>query len=321
MVSDMPSQPVRVLYIAGFGRSGSTLLERILGQVPDFVPVGELKYIWERGFQNDELCSCGQPFADCPFWAQVFDHSFASSNRSALARLAEVERRRDRIRYVPALRLPRLRGSGFHQDFAVFQDALARLYRGVLEVSGARLLVDSSKDPVYGFSLASVSDITLHVVHLTRDSRAVAHSWGRRVIRPEVRGRVEYMGRLGPGATAQRWNVKNTLAELLKKHSCSYMRIRYEDLVSDPISTMRHIFQLLGEPEATMPFVARERYVVDALSSYHSVSGNPIRLERGPLPLRMDDAWRTEMSRGSRLAVTTLTFPLLLRYGYDLSTG
>ena len=37
-----------VLYIAGSGRSGSTVLGRILGRVEGFGAVGELRYVWER---------------------------------------------------------------------------------------------------------------------------------------------------------------------------------------------------------------------------------------------------------------------------------
>ena len=33
----MPTRPPKVLYIMGWGRSGSTLLDRVLGQVPGVV--------------------------------------------------------------------------------------------------------------------------------------------------------------------------------------------------------------------------------------------------------------------------------------------
>ena len=39
----------RVLFIAGTGRSGSTLLERLLGQIPEVAPLGEVVHLWERG--------------------------------------------------------------------------------------------------------------------------------------------------------------------------------------------------------------------------------------------------------------------------------
>jgi len=48
----------------------------------------------------------------------------------------------------------------------------------------------------------------------------------------------------------------------------------------------------------------------------HTVAGNPVRMQSGPLKLRVDDAWRAAMPAGDRRLVTLLTFPLLARYGY-----
>ena len=45
-MSDVP-----VLYIGGWGRSGSTLLAHVLAEVPGFVSVGELRYVWQGGLR------------------------------------------------------------------------------------------------------------------------------------------------------------------------------------------------------------------------------------------------------------------------------
>ena len=62
---------VPVLFIAGFGRSGSTLLDRLLGSTPGVHSGGELAAIWTHGLVDDRLCSCGAPFSGCPFWRAV----------------------------------------------------------------------------------------------------------------------------------------------------------------------------------------------------------------------------------------------------------
>ena len=58
---------VKVLYIAGVGRSGSTLLERMLGAVPGSVNAGELNAIFSRVASQDQRCGCGEPFSPAPF--------------------------------------------------------------------------------------------------------------------------------------------------------------------------------------------------------------------------------------------------------------
>jgi hypothetical protein len=218
------------------------------------------------------------------------------------------------------MRVAKLRTSAFQSDLDELREAIGTLYDGALSVSGDRLIVDSSKDPVYAFLLATVADFDLHVVHLIRDSRAVAHSWARRVVRPEVTDRIAYMGRFGPAATAQRWNVKNALAELLKNQSASYTRIRYEDLVVNPVSSISHILGCIGESGVKVSAFAKGKHDLKAPPFYHTVAGNPIRFEQGALPIRLDDAWRTQLPRSSRRVVTSLTLPLLIRYGYFSTT-
>jgi hypothetical protein len=61
---------IKVLYIAGSGRSGSTFLGQVLGQVPGFCFVGETLYAWHT-FDQHRLCGCGTPLVDCTFWHAV----------------------------------------------------------------------------------------------------------------------------------------------------------------------------------------------------------------------------------------------------------
>ncbi len=53
--------PLRIVYIAGAARSGSTLLEQLLAQSYDVVAIGEIMYVWDRGFRLNERCSCASP--------------------------------------------------------------------------------------------------------------------------------------------------------------------------------------------------------------------------------------------------------------------
>ena len=78
---------MKVLYIAGVGRSGSTLLERMLGAVPGSVNTGELNAIFSRVASQDQRCGCGEPFSACAFWA--------SRRRRGVRRLGDGDRADD----------------------------------------------------------------------------------------------------------------------------------------------------------------------------------------------------------------------------------
>jgi len=60
-----------VLYIIGEGRSGSTLLDMLLGQVDGFESVGELRFVWSRGKRDNQRCGCGEDFNSCHHWNKV----------------------------------------------------------------------------------------------------------------------------------------------------------------------------------------------------------------------------------------------------------
>jgi hypothetical protein len=73
---------VTVLFIAGGGRSGSTILHNLLGQIDGFVAVGELRYIWGRAALKNQSCGCGVPFSQCVFWHDVMIKAFGGLDRS-----------------------------------------------------------------------------------------------------------------------------------------------------------------------------------------------------------------------------------------------
>jgi hypothetical protein len=63
----------------------------------------------------------------------------------------------------------------------------------------------------------------------------------------------------------------------------------------------------------SLPFVDEQRIELGPL---HGLLGNPQRWDVGPITLRADDEWRRKLRRGTRLATTLATYPLLLKYGY-----
>jgi hypothetical protein len=303
-----------VLFVGGFGRSGSSLLDRAMGGLPGFASLGEVKYLWTRGLIGNELCGCGEPFRACPFWTAVGERGFGGWDRVDVAEVIAGLARADRHRYVPALmfRGPR---TAFGRDLARTTGVLSRLYAAIRDVADARVLVDSSVDPSTALLLRRVPDLDLHVAHLVRDSRGVARSWAKRIVRPEVVGETSYMHAYRPASTAVRWDVDNGLYEWIRRSGVPTERVRYEDFVSAPRTTIAALARLLDEPASDDDL----RFAGDGwieLDTDHTVAGNPMRFRTGRIELRLDDEWRTGMPVASRFAVSALSWPLLRRYGY-----
>jgi hypothetical protein len=306
--------PVRVLYIAGSGRSGSTILDRILGQLDGFFSVGELANLWDRGLLAHRRCGCGVPVDQCPAWTAILARAFGQVGEADARRVIALRSRRVRVRSIPAVLRDRVRGRTVDGDELLA--VLERLYRAVQEHTGCRVLVDSSKAPLYGELLAAIPAIDLHVVHLVRDPRATAYSWLRRKQLPDF-GDDRLMQRQRPLKSSGLWALWQTMSELLiGRRPARYLRLRYEDFVRDPEAAVRCVVAMLGEdPTVGLPFEAPRTV---RLRATHSVSGNPNRFDNGAVELRPDREWAQRMRATDRALVTAVTWPLLLRYRYPL---
>jgi hypothetical protein len=304
-----------VIYIAGSGRSGSTLLERVLGQLPGFVNVGELIDLFRRVTQRGERCGCGETFTSCPFWVGVGERAFGGWEDDRLAAVQRLQGRVARQRHMPRLLAMRLAGRGFGADVAAYGAIYASLYQAIAAQARAECVVDASKWPVQALALARAG-IDVRVVHLVRDVRGVAHSLGKQQLaRPHAPDRTEFMWRNAPAGAAARWLACQGQAELLRRSGLPVTRVRYEDFVSQPARTVEAALAELGRS----PAPSHLAHIGDGqvvLGRSHGLSGNPSRFSDGEIPVRADEAWRDQMRRRDRIIVTAIGLPLLLRYGW-----
>ncbi len=307
--------PVKVLYVAGLGRSGSTILANTLGQVEGFFSGGELNFIWKHALIENRLCGCGRPARECPFWGPVFDEEFGGRNEGLAREMMRLQYSGARTRHIP-LMLTEGGREKIRARLGKFLDNTGRLYKSIRSVSGSRVVVDTSKEPAYGYALGMVPGIDLRVLHLVRDPRAAAYSWAKKKRQPDSADR-EFMHQKTPAQSAVLWDAWNAAIEALWRESPEkYLRLRYEDFIADPRASFEAMLKLVGEEGAELPLVG-EREVKLGIS--HTVSGNPNRFDTGAVELKQDQAWTEKMSPRDQKLVTALTVPLLKRYHYPLA--
>lgn len=307
-------QKVTVLYIAGTGRSGSTLLGNILGQVPGFFCGGEINNLFRRGIIENWYCGCRERFDSCPVWNDVLARAYGADEIDPLV-MVESLNRLSRVRHIPSIlrsrRTPRL-PDGLAQSYL---QRLDDLYRALGETTRARTIIDSSKSPAYGHLLGMLPSVDLVVLHLVRDPRGTAFSWRRKVIRSD--GASERpMQRMSLLKSSALWSIWNLTAEAMWSRSpVPYMRLRYEDFIANPVRSIEEILELTGTEGEDLSFIGKGCVTLDA---HHTISGNPMRLRTGELELKPDLEWVSGMPRIQRWAVTALTAHSLIRYGYPL---
>lgn len=296
---------VPVVFVAGAGRSGSSLFADVLGVLGEGTVVGELRQIWTRGIQENWYCGCGKRFSDCPEWQRIIGAWKRRSNQSP-ATMAKLTAKLSSARYAPRLLLHAATGR-WTEDERRLQQGLATLYQVLYEVTGNRCVVDASKTATYGLLLAGANGVRLRTVHLVRDPRAVAHSWTRRRVRMDA-GTARSMKTFGPSRSAAQWLFWNFLARLLRRASTDFVTVRYEDFVRSPADA---VTSALGAGDVEMSSDTTVH-----LPTTHTVSGNPARMTRGIVDLRPDDAWHSEMSLRRRWLVSIISAPMLRTLGY-----
>jgi hypothetical protein len=294
--------PVKLLFIAGPTRSGSTILSNVLGQIDGLFHAGEVIEAWDRGRQWK--CSCGELPADCPVWSGIFrdlDKEITADAQSAIIHIRNKWSRSHKVIFNHYL------GPKYNQkEDDLYAHGLTTLYSLIKRGTGAEIIVDSSKNVGYTDTLDRIEALDLYVVHLLRDSRATAYSWSKKK---------KELWRAHPLKTSFEWSSRNIAAEMFRlKAQRRYLKIRYEDFITHPRTVVQSILNFVGHPAVKLPFIAPDEVVLDRS---HGLCGNPGRYNRGSEKLRLDDRWKT-MKGSHKLLTTMLTWPLLLRNNYRL---
>ncbi len=270
-----------ILLIGGTGRSGSTLLDRLLGELPGFVAVGELRYIWSEALGENRYCGCGARFLDCPFWSRVGSQAFGGWDRIDSSQVMAQERSIGRHRHIPLLAMGRAAPARYARRLDDYLGSLGPMYDAIRDVSGADVIVD----------------------------RGVAWSWAK-VVQSDPE---HYMRRFSPPVTALRWVGYNLMVESLGRFGIPRLLLRYESLVENPQAALSLVASFAGKPldPGSLAFLDGKSA---SLRTHHTVAGNPMRMTAGQIGLALDEAWRTNMPFAQRAQVTALTWPLLRHY-------
>lgn len=287
---------MRIVYIAGYARIGSTLLDSALGSHPGIFSAGEMTHLFDDA-QSGASCGCGQPVANCPLWSEVL-HDVGADLAYGARLTRTCERATSGICATGSLR-------------SEYLDLWERVISSVNRRTGQSVLIDASKSMQFAarraFLLRGLKWDSFAVLHLTRDPRASVWSV-RKGGNPIAAGR--RFKALSPWKTAATWTAANLVAERLSRQSPS-SHLRYEDLVGDPRSALEQISPLTS---LSLEPVAELLGSGQALPSGHGISGNRLR-RSGPIRLRPDTDWEAAATRSS-LAAARLTFPVARRYGY-----
>ncbi|RMG27961.1 MAG: sulfotransferase [Methanobacteriota archaeon] len=304
------AKDLKVVYLAGLGRSGGTLLGRVLGEIPGVFYAGEVYFLWADGLLEDRLCQCRQPFSKCTFWKDVLSGAFPEIDFISLGKeMFTAQKRIVREKNFFKMLFLFLQGALFRREAQRYYTSTQTLYQHILQTSQAGFLVDSSRHVTNLLGLSQVAN--MYVIHLVRDVRGVIYSYRKQKYNPASQ---KYLPNLSWGRVTREWILKNTMVETVCRFKkIPYLRIRYEKFVEDPVGTLEKIAEFLG-------FLGDVGVVVNGnkvvLHKSHAIGGNPDKFVQGKVALIPDIAWEKALPTYQRILTGVLAGPWLLHYGY-----
>jgi hypothetical protein len=290
--------------------SGATLLAFLLAAHPQISTVGEMNGLIPSEDPETYLCSCGERIKACPFWQAVaramhmrgfefdvahFDTAFMLGGPRAIQYL--------RMGSFRNKTLDSLRDGIFQAwpaERRQLKALVARnvaLVESVLEVTGKRIFVDTSKERLRLNALRRFSTLDIRAIHLVRDVRGVVASRLRRGVGIDAYQAARQWARLHR-------RLEVTLRVLPEERR---LRIRYEDVCRDAQGTLEQLYRFCGVDPA-----ARSANFWEAP---HHIVGNPMRLERLS-DIRLDERWRSLLTSEQISQIYRVAGPLSRQYGY-----
>jgi hypothetical protein len=306
---------LNLAYILSANFSGSTLLAMLLGSQPEAVTIGEMRAP-AIGDPDAYLCSCGEHIKKCDFWVKVnaamarrgipnFDITEARISIHD-AKNKYVQRLLNPMPRGPLLEAVRATGLSLMPSWpAHLREVHQRntaLVESLQEVTGARIVIDSSKISLHLKYLLRCPALKIKVIRLVRDGRAVTNSsLGHGLKRATRRETI--------AAAALSWRRNNEASEqvLVDLPKSQWIFLQYEELCREPEATLRHIGNFLG--------MDTREIVLDFRAKAQHVLGNEMRLKSGS-SIKLDERWRSALSQEDLGVFEEVAGEMNRKYGY-----
>ena len=284
----------------------------LLGSHPEIATVGELRLsTGAMGKISRYRCSCGKLIRECQFWHRVKEgmaaRGFAFEVGDAGTDCQAVESRYARW-VLGALHrgilLESLRDAAlgvcpsWRRGLPIVQARNAALASTVAEITGAKIIVDSSKTGVRLKYLLRNQELDMKVIRLIRDGRGVALTYmdparyadaKDPALRGGGTGENREKKRLSMAQAAYEWRRCNEEAEYVLRclDKSRWIEVHYEELCKDTESVLGRLFEFLGLDPG--------KRAQDFRTVEHHVVGNGMRLDTTSR-ISPDERWRSVLT-------------------------
>jgi hypothetical protein len=288
----------------GYGRSGSTLLDILLGENKQTFSVGGLSnyHLW---LEQNLKCACNQRIKECSFWSQINDKvSFSEEDVRIVKKYESL---------YSLFSLAMFRNSKNLKKYCISNQ---KLLSAISEHSNKDIIVDSSKTSRDCLSrpimLLKKCKINLDCIFLVRDPRGVVWSAMKKHGSPERERRDFRFTRFIRTLIA--WNIINYLTIFINKFFIKKnLFIRYEDFCEDTVGTL-HLIEEFSEIDLSQVIFLINNNM--PINIRHNLGGNRLRFSSSINSIKFDQTWKNEMPQSYQIIVKIFSYPLMKRFGF-----
>ena len=298
-----------IVFIIGAGHSGSTLLAKALNAHSQIFAMSEISQFYDELKNEIAHCGCGTKLLDCPFWKDINGRLKAKigygikdiPNNFRISRDPDKNGIVDKIYF----KISWFTATIFIMNPKLINERLKNikeLFDAIIEKTGNRYLVDSSKSARWAFLLGKFlrrNGYQIKLIHLVRDGRGVLYSYSKGYYKVKLKNPKtdEYEmqtfysdKKRSKESIVKLWKFDNFAASFHKLiNNKRYYFQRYEDFAKQPKNSLKSILAFLGLPY--------EEEMLD-LNRYdnHMVSGNASRINAERI-LKPFENWKKKLSR------------------------
>ena len=307
-------------FICSAARSGSTLLDRILGAHSKAASLGEISFL-NKAISLNQMCSCGNKISDCDTWnavlkrienerhidlrhdpyamqfwdaraSVIIDKKFQTPFFLLTSKLRTLQcDLRYKLKVGNKLRLPLPRKLVQDTENSLY------LYQLLTSIWQKELLIDSSKNVHKAIAVHEKSAEHARIIYLTRDGRGVYNS-----------RRSSGFSRHESASAWYKYNKRASTYLAANIPAEHLFRVKYEELVNHPAETLSSICKFLG--------IAFEENMLNFTNAeHHLVNGNDMRFKQSH-KLILDERWLTELGTKELATFERLTGSMNSTLGY-----
>ena len=292
----MNRKKIKLIYIASNGRSGSTLLDMMVGKHKLCHTLGEFQMLTIDYKLNLQPCGCGSKVSECIFWSDIYRQQkrvltkgnidkFRKDATGKVLRVNEIAQ----IMFGKKIDRKAIDKYGY-ENFQVMKT----IHEKVNTIQTIEYLIDASKDPYRLKWLIQSNYFDIFVLHIIKRPEAFVYSTQKQEKKFTNRLRITIR-------MSFRWVIENYIIfKVCNKYlpPNHYIKIKYEEFCLDPNKELNQIFDVINLP--------KNNTLSDSFSHInHAISGNTMRFKSDTI--KLDEKWKGKLHLLQKILVMIIT--------------